>query len=128
MRATLAFNGLTQLLTAAVNKSIEENIFPDHAKIASVVPLDNGKPNKNEVRNFRSVSVLDTFSKIYEKVIKKQLVEFMEQYFSSLIFFGPKTWNTPLYHKNSVENLVSLKAMIKFWNDETCCCKICCKK
>ena len=98
MRATLAFNGLTQLLTAAVNESIEENIFPDHAKIASVVPLDNGKPNKNEVRNFRSVSVLDTFS---------------------------KTWNTPLYHKHSVENLVS---MIKFWNDETCSCKICCKK
>ena len=37
-------------------------------------PLDKGKPNKNEISNFRPVSILNTFSKIYEKVIKDQLV------------------------------------------------------
>ena len=61
---------LTPLLTVAINKSIEENIFPDSAKIASVIPLDKGKPNKNEISNYRPVSVLNTFSKFYEKVIK----------------------------------------------------------
>ena len=38
--------------------------------MASVIPLDKGKPNKNEISNYRPVSVLNTFSKFYEKVIK----------------------------------------------------------
>ena len=38
---------LTPLLTVAINKSMGENIFRDSAKIASVIPLDKGKPNKN---------------------------------------------------------------------------------
>ena len=50
-----------------------------------MTPLDKGKPNKNEISNYRPVSVLNTFSKFYEKVIKKQLVRFMEEYFSPLI-------------------------------------------
>ena len=66
-------------------KSIEENIFPDAARIASVIPLDKGKPNKNEISNYRPISVLNTFSKFYKKVIKKQLVRFMEEYLSPLI-------------------------------------------
>ena len=42
----IAAEFLTPLLTVAINRSIEENIFPDSAKIASVIPLDKGKPNK----------------------------------------------------------------------------------
>ena len=45
----LAADFLTPLLTVAINKSIEENIFPDSAKIASVIPPDKGRPNKNEI-------------------------------------------------------------------------------
>ena len=51
--------------------------------MASVIPLDKGKPNKNEISNYRPV--LNTFSKFYEKVIKKQLVRFMEEYFLPLM-------------------------------------------
>ena len=39
----------------------------------SMIPLDKRKPNKNEISNSRPASVLNTFSKLYEKVIKKQL-------------------------------------------------------
>ena len=46
-----------------------------------MIPLDKGKPNKNEMSNFRPVSVLNTFSKIYERVIKDQIVFGMEKYF-----------------------------------------------
>ena len=53
--------------------------------MASVIPLDKGKPNKNEISNYRPVSVLNTFSKFYEKVIKNQLLRFMKEYFSPLI-------------------------------------------
>ena len=48
----IAENFLTPLLTKSINFSIEHNIFPDLAKSALVVPLDKGKPNKNNVENF----------------------------------------------------------------------------
>ena len=48
-----------------------------------MIPFDKGKPNKNEISNYRPASVLNTFSKFYEKVIKKQLVR--EEYFLPLI-------------------------------------------
>ena len=70
----IAADFLTPLLTVAINKSIEENIFPDSRKIASVIPLDKGKPNKNEISNYSPVTVSNTFSKFQEKEIKKQLV------------------------------------------------------
>ena len=51
-----------------------------------MILLDKGKPNKNEISNYRPVSVLNTFSKFYEKIIKNQLVRFTEEYLSPLIF------------------------------------------
>ena len=81
----IAADFLTPLVTVAINKSIEEQIFPNSAKIASVIPLAKGKPSKNEISNYRPVIILNTFSKFYEKVIRKQLIRFMEEYFSSLI-------------------------------------------
>ena len=51
-------------LSIAINNSLKYGVFPDDAKI------DKGKQNKNEITNFRPVSILNTFSKIYEKVIK----------------------------------------------------------
>ena len=56
----IAVDFLTPFLNVAINKSIEENIFPDSAKIVSMIPLDKGKPNKNEVSNYRPLSVLNT--------------------------------------------------------------------
>ena len=50
------------------------DVFPENTKTASVIPLDKGKPNKNEMSNFRPVSVGKTFSKVYERVIKDQIV------------------------------------------------------
>ena len=72
---------MTPLLTKPVNTSIAQNVFPENAKIASVIPLDKGKPNKNEMSNFRPASVLNTFSKVYERAIKDQIVCSMEKYF-----------------------------------------------
>ena len=64
---------LSQALADAINNSISKGVFPDNAKIASVPPIDKQSDDKNKVSNFRPVSVLNTFSKIYESVIKNQL-------------------------------------------------------
>ena len=62
---------LSQPLANVINNSISKGVFPDNAKIASVSPIDKQSDDKNKVSNFRPVSVLNTFSKIYESFIKR---------------------------------------------------------
>ena len=59
---------------------MRQGIFPDNAKIASVVPVDKGKPNKYDVLNYIPLSILDTLSKRFEKVIKNELVSYFDKY------------------------------------------------
>ena len=76
---------IAEPLTKAINCCLRQGIFPDNAKIASVVPVDKGKPDKYDVLNYRPVGILNTFSKIYEKVIKNQLVSYFDKYLSPFI-------------------------------------------
>ena len=74
----------TPLFITIIN-SLKYGRFPDDAKIGSVIPLGKGKPNKNEISNFRPVRILSTFFKIYDKIIKDQLVLGLYKYFSPFI-------------------------------------------
>ena len=56
----MASNFLAPILTTAINSSIENSVFPENAKVATVSPLDKEKPYKN-ISNFRPVSLLNTF-------------------------------------------------------------------
>ena len=47
-----------------------------------VLPLDEGTFNENHISNFPPVSILTTFSKIYEGVIKKLIdIKIMDKYY-----------------------------------------------
>ena len=89
-----AFSFLAPIITTATNSSIENSVFPKNAKVATVVPLDKEKPEKNDISNFRPVSLLNTFSKFYERVIKDQLVLSMENYFSPMVSAYRKNYST----------------------------------
>ena len=78
-------NIVVEVLTQAINCCLRQGIFPDNVEIASVVPVDKGKPDKYDVLNYRPLSILDVFSKIYEKVIKNQLVSYFDKYFFPFI-------------------------------------------
>ena len=54
-------NLLAPIFTTPINSSIENSVFPENAKVATVVPLDKGKPDKNDISNFRPVSLLKSF-------------------------------------------------------------------
>ena len=56
-----------------INKGIQNSSFPDAAKIASVRPIYK-KNCRNTMENFRPVSILNTFSKIYERYIHDSLI------------------------------------------------------
>ena len=64
----ISVNFLTPLLTKAINASITRNAFPENTKITSVIPLDTGKPSKNEISNLRSVSLLNSFLRFMKRL------------------------------------------------------------
>ena len=70
---------LVKPLKHAIISSIRNNTFPNKAKYAAVSPLDKGVKDKTSVTNYRPVSVLNVFSKCYEKIMKKQITHFMEE-------------------------------------------------
>ena len=53
-------------------------MFPVSLKIAKLIPIHKGG-KKNEIENYRPISLLATFSKIYEKLMNKRFVHFFEE-------------------------------------------------
>ena len=59
------------------NQSIREGSFPEYLKKARIVPIYKRGP-KSDVNNYRPISLLNIFSKIFEKIMKKFLTEYIE--------------------------------------------------
>ena len=85
---------IAERLTQEINCCLRQGIFAGNAKIASVVPVDKGKPDKYDVLNYGPVSILNAFSKMYEKVIKNQLMSYFDKYFSPFISAYRKSYST----------------------------------
>ena len=75
-------------ITSILNMSIDQSVFPDKLKKAQVTPLY--KKNDPLLKtNYRPVSVLCIFSKIFEKILERQLSDFFENIFNPyLCAFG----------------------------------------
>ena len=61
-----------------VNSSFTEGIFPHALKTAKVIPIHKGG-TKDEVSNYRPISLLSSFSKIYEKLMHRRVLEFLDK-------------------------------------------------
>ena len=90
----MASNFLAPILTTAINYSIQNSVFSENARVATVVPLDKSKPDKNDISNFRPVSLLNKFSKFHERVVKNQIVLSMENYFLPMVSVYRKNYCT----------------------------------
>jgi hypothetical protein len=77
----LAAPEITPVIAKLINKSMDQGIFPESLKKAEVVPVYK-KADKLEKGNYRPVSILPAFSKIYEKVIAIQITKYFENIFS----------------------------------------------
>ena len=64
-------------LTLLINKSIQQGVFPVELKIARIIPLYKGE-NNQLIHNYRPISVLPFFSKIFEKIVYKYVVDFLD--------------------------------------------------
>ncbi len=64
-------------VTSIINQMLNTGIFPDDLKIAKVVPLFK-KGDDTIFSNYRPISLLPAISKIFEKVIYKQVYDFFK--------------------------------------------------
>ena len=69
--------------TNIINKDIDNNRFSENAKIASVRPIF--KKKERETLNYRPVSILNCFSKIYERYILEKFKSFMNGFLSQFM-------------------------------------------
>ena len=68
---------LSPTLAILFNNCIYGGVFPDVLKIARVIPLFK-TGDRNNVSNYRPISILPTISKIFEKLIHKRIVKFLD--------------------------------------------------
>ena len=59
------------------NKAIADGIFPQNMKLADVTPVFK-KEDKHLKCNYRPVSVLPSMSKVFERIIRRQISAYME--------------------------------------------------
>ena len=60
------------------NKSLENSKFPNCQKLAKITPIFK-KDSRRSKNNYRPVSILPFFSKIFERLLSKQLLEFYDK-------------------------------------------------
>lgn len=66
------------IITKIINKSIESNTFPSCWKKALVKPIPK-KDNVTELKDLRPISILPVLSKVLEKVVLSQVLEYVER-------------------------------------------------
>lgn len=69
-------NSLSAPLSRIINLSLSKGVFPDKLKIAKVIPLYKAD-DPTLFSNYRPISILPTFSKIYEKVMSAQITKYL---------------------------------------------------
>ena len=69
---------IAEPLCYLINAFIIEGKFPNHLKHALVTPIYK-KGNREDPCNYRPISITSALSKIFEKVLRKQMKEYLEE-------------------------------------------------
>ena len=99
-----AANVIDSHLAYIINKDLKENKFSENAKTALVRPIYK-KDDRNKIKNYRPVSLLNGFSKIYERFLHDSLYNFTDKILSKFV---------SAYRKSYSSNHVLLK-LIEEW-------------
>ena len=78
--------------------------FPENLKLADVTPIFK-KKDKTFVENYRPVSVLPTVSKIFERIMQKQITDYIGKFLSPLLCVYRKRFSTQYTLLSLIERL-----------------------
>ena len=67
------------VLLKLLNFSLSQGLFPNELKVANIIPLFKSE-DPMMFNNYRPVSLLSIFSKIFEKAMYKRLIDFLEMH------------------------------------------------
>ena len=70
-------NEISRPLTYIINKSLETSSYPTKWKISKCFPLYK-KNEKDQITNYRPISLQNCLSKVLEKTVKSQVVNYLE--------------------------------------------------
>ena len=70
---------MNPILSVIINQSLYTGIFPDKLKTALVKPLHKKEQN-NIFQNYRPISLLPAISKVFEKVVYKQVYDYFKRH------------------------------------------------
>ena len=88
----LSANLIDSHLENIINKDIDLNCYSENGKIGNVRPIFK-KVERTKAKNYRLVSLLNIFSKIYERFIYENLTPFVNYFLSEFISAYRKTYS-----------------------------------
>ena len=103
---------ISQPLAIIFSASITLGVFPDNLKYAKVVPIHK-KGSPSNPSNYRPISLLSVFSKIFEKLMYRRLYKFLDSMdaFYSLRCVKARVQNLM---KNGIQNLICMHFNLLF--------------
>ena len=76
--AKLCVESFIQPLTFLINSSLKSGVFPSELKLARVVPIFKAG-NSSDLTNYRPISVLTFFAKVFEKIVYNKVMDFISE-------------------------------------------------
>ena len=69
---------ISSVITSIINLGFDINIFPTSMKISRIKPIYK-KENPNKIENYRPIALLPILSKIIERCVANQIIDYLEQ-------------------------------------------------
>ena len=71
-------NSFSSILSKIINLSFSTGVFPNVLKEAKVIPIFKNKGSPFDAENYRPISLLSNIDKIFQKIMHKRLMSFLE--------------------------------------------------
>ena len=89
----ISANVIDSHLSNIIACDISKNKYSDHAKTATVRPIAK-KDDRTKIKNYLTVSLLNMFSKIYERFLHENLTNYVNTFLLKFIFAYRKSYST----------------------------------
>ena len=97
---------LSHPLSAIINMSVEQGIYPSKLKLAKVIPIYKSN-DESDPSNYRPISLLSVFNRIFEKMMYNRWKHFLK---SSVFSMS----HSVVFVKSGLRNMLFWKLLIKF--------------
>ena len=108
----VASDCVSSIITKIINLSLSTAKVPRDWKYSRVTPVYKGKGNKDDMNNYRPISVIGHLAKVMEKVVQKQLLHYLLS--NDLISIDQSAYR-PMHNTQT-----ALHRVIDSWIDNIC--------